>query len=57
MTILPFHVDDVVQCDGQLGIVEDVRGDRVVVRTDDGMDHITTQERLREQQKPRRGAA
>lgn len=47
MTLLPFQTDDVVQCEGQLGIVEEVRGDRVVVRTDDGMDHITTQERLR----------
>jgi hypothetical protein len=56
MSLLPFQTDDVVQWQGQLGIVEEVRGDRVVVRTDDEMMHITTQERLREMQ-PRRGAA
>jgi hypothetical protein len=56
MTILPFQRDDVVQCEGQIGIVEDIRGETVLVRTDDGMDHITTQARLRAQQAPvRRG--
>lgn len=57
MSLLPYQIDDVVHWDGQLGLVEEVRGDRVVVRTDDGMDHITTQDKLREQQSPRRGAA
>jgi hypothetical protein len=55
VSILPYQVDDVVQWDGQLGIVEEVRGDRVVVRTDDEMVHITTQELLRDHQRPRRG--
>lgn len=52
MTILPFQPDDVVQWAGQLGIIDEVRGDRVVVRTDDGMAHITTQEALRQMQLP-----
>ena len=56
MTLLPFQTDDVVQWAGQLGIVDEVRGDRVVVRTDDEMVHITTQDRLRDMQLPRRGA-
>lgn len=58
MTLLPFQTDDVVQWHGQLGIVDEVRGDRVVVRTDDEMVHITTQDRLRDMQLPvARGAA
>lgn len=57
MSLLPFQTDDVVQWDGQLAIVQEVRGDRVVIQTDDGMSHITTQDQLREHQRPRRGAA
>jgi len=57
MTLLPFHRDDVVQWRGMLAIVDEVKGDRVVVRTDDEMVHITTQDRLRDMQAPmkRRG--
>lgn len=57
MTILPFQPDDVVRWSGQLAIVMEVKGDRVVIQSDDGMLHITTQDRLREKQRPRRGVA
>lgn len=57
MTLLPYQPDDVVQWIGQLAIVMEVRGDRVVLQTDDGMTRITTQDKLREHQRPRRGTA
>jgi preprotein translocase subunit YajC len=51
MSILPFQRDDVVTWRGQLGVVVEVRGDRVVVVTDDGVLRITTQEALRAAQR------
>jgi hypothetical protein len=57
VSLLPYQRDDVVQWRGQLGVVIEVRGDRVVVVTDDRVLHITTQEVLRAMQMAARGAA
>lgn len=50
MTLLPYDRDDVVRFRGQGGVVLDVRDGRVVVKTDDGIVHLTTEAALREQQ-------
>lgn len=50
MTILPYDRDDVVRFRGQPALVLDVRDVRVVVKTDDGIVHLTTEAALREQQ-------
>jgi uncharacterized membrane protein YgcG len=47
MSILPFQRWDVVRWRGEDGVVLEVRGDRVVVETGDGVVHITTDEVLR----------
>ena len=47
MTILPFQPSDVVVWLGEAATVTEVRGDRIVVRTADGMPHITSEEILR----------
>lgn len=58
MTLLPYQAGDVVMWRGASALVIEVRGDRVVVQTQDGMLRITTAEVLRAQQpKPSRGAA
>lgn len=57
MSLLPFQQGDVVGWRGQSGVVVEVRGDRVVVETADGVLHITTEAVLREMQPTRRGAA
>jgi hypothetical protein len=51
VTLLPFQVGDVVRWRGQLGVVVEVRGERLCLRTEDDVLRITTQERLREQQR------
>jgi hypothetical protein len=57
MTLLPYQVGDVVVWRGEPGVVVEVRGDRVVVRTEDDVLRITTVEVLRGHQPPARGAA
>ena len=57
ISILPFTVDDAVVLAGRPGAVVEVRGDRIVVRTVDGIDHITSEAALREQQPRRRQVA
>lgn len=55
MTLLPFLPMDIVRwCTGGQAVVVEVRGDRVVVETEDGILHITTESTLRTMQ---RGAA
>jgi hypothetical protein len=51
MSLLPYQRDDEVLWRGQHGVVIEVRGERVVVVTDDGVLRITTQEALRAAQR------
>jgi len=51
MSLLPYQRDDVVCWRGRRGIVVEVRGERVVVVTDDDVIRITTQEALRAAQR------
>lgn len=57
MSLLPFQSGDVVSWKGELGVVREVRGDRLVVETLDGVLHLATAERLRAMQRVRKGAA
>lgn len=52
MTLLPFQPKDVVVYLGEAAAVTEVRGDRIVVETSDGMPHITTEKWLRAMQPP-----
>lgn len=57
MTLLPFQRDDVVTWWGEAATVFEVKGDRVVVVTADGMSHITSEEILRTMQPVRVAAS
>jgi len=57
MTLLPFQQGDVVAWRGASAFVREVRGDRVVIEDVEGIVEITTQDRLREAQPVRKGAA
>lgn len=50
MSILPFIASDMVRWRGEAAMVLEVRGDRVVVETVDGVLHITTEAVLRAMQ-------
>lgn len=50
MTILPFQPSDVIRYQQQAGVVVEVKGDRVVVLTADGMTRITNEVALRAMQ-------
>jgi len=57
MSLLPYQHGDEVRWRGQGGVVVEVRDERVVIVTDDGVLRITTQEALRSMQRLTRGAA
>jgi hypothetical protein len=57
MSLLPYQHGDEVRYRGQGGVVAEVRGDRVVVVTDDGVLRITTQEALRAAQPAKHAGA
>lgn len=48
--MLPFQADDVVRWRDEVAVVLEVRGERVVVETEDGVLHITTEGVLRAMQ-------
>lgn len=50
MTLLPFTVRDDVRYRDMRGVVIEVAGDRVIVRTEDGLIRITTDVVLRSMQ-------
>jgi len=51
MSLLPYQHGDEVRWRGQGGVVVEVRDERVVIVTDDGVLRITTQEALRTAQR------
>jgi hypothetical protein len=58
VTLLPFLPMDIVRwCDGDPAQVLEVRGERIVVETVDGVLHITSETALRAMQRNERGAA
>lgn len=56
MSMLPFQQGDIVLWDEQTAVVEEVCGERIVVRTEDDQVHLLSESLLRENQ-PRRPAA
>jgi hypothetical protein len=57
MSLLPFQQGDVVAWRGGSALVREVRDERLVLEDIDGILEITTHERLRAAQPPRKGAA
>lgn len=55
-SLLPFQQSDLVSWRGEAAFILELRGDRVVVETVDGILHITTDAALRAMQPVRGGA-